>query len=225
MNMRLRNNIELMDAKTFDSRKDRSIGLADGRMGQCIYFYHIGRLLNSKDYSQKAELMIDEIFNQVVTLKMFDINAGLAGIALGLEYLVDNKYVDGNINEILRDVDDILFKQICNPERELDIEHIIEEELVDNLFFSNGLCGIYFLLSGLGDFYSKEQICRYKNLIATRIEKSSIWNRLLDNEDYLLLNNGLFSGYTGLSLLLHKRTYSNSNFCVTLLRQNAHLQQ
>ena len=341
--MKLNSKIEILNTMLFDIKDDASIGLADGKIGQCIYFYYISRLLKNKDYNQKAELLTDEIFKQVMKLKVYDIKTGLAGIGLGIDYLIENTFIEGDINDILGNVDDVLFKQLCNPDklynsdislqlqliyyfmvrlkkqkrnseneyffreavfdainfisekihpffldeqlsfnmentsvlslltlskcdelykekigrilkdisscvlskmpvlhanrlyllyamdrvnkkmetkgwnehikllvRETDIECIIENELADELLFSNGLSAIYFLLSGLEDYFSSDLICKYKNLIIYKIENSPIWSTLLDDVDYLKQKYGLFSGYTGLSLLLHKH-YNDEN--------------
>ena len=343
MNIKIKNTIEVLNTRIFDNKVENSIGLADGKMGQCIYFYYISRLYKSKEYLQKAELLISEIFEQVAKMKIYDMKTGLASIGLGVDYLVENEYIEGNINEILEDVDDILFKQICNPVksvnndislqiqliyyftvrlrkqnknnkneylfreviidainfisekiyllfleeplsfdmennsvlslltlshcnelhkdkisrilkeisscvlskvpvlhanrlyllyamdrinkkietkdwnehiklliRETNIEYIVEKELADEIFFSNGLPAIYFLLSGLGDYFSPDQICGYKKLIINKIENSQVWYTLLNDEIYLKLKNGLFSGCTGTSLLLHKH-YNDEN--------------
>ena len=337
MNTELKNTIEILNTRIFDNKGSDSIGLADGRMGLCIYFYYISRICKSKDHIQKAELLMGEIFEPIAKMKVFDIKTGLAGIGLGIDYLVENEYVEGDINDILEDVDDILFKQMCSSEikgnndislqlqllyyftvrlkkqnknseneyffreiiidainfvseklyslfleeplffsmdntsimsllvlshscelykdkirrifkeisfcslskipvlhsnrlyllyaidkvnkkieakgwnehikllaRETDIEYIIEKELADELYFSDGLPAIYFLISDLRNYFSFDQICKYKKLIINKIEDSSEWNALLNNEDYRKLKSGLFSGYIGASLLLHK---------------------
>ena len=341
--MKLKNTIEALNTRVFDYKGGDTIGLAYGKMGLCIYFYYISRMCKSKEYNQKAELLMDGVFEQVANMKVYDIKAGLAGIALGFDFLVENEYVKGDINDILEDVDDILFKQICNPEKKgnddislqlqliyyftvrlkkqnknseneyffreaiidainfisekiyslfleepisfsmentsimsllvlshcsefckdkisrilkdisfcslskipvlnsnrlyllyamdkvnkkietkgwdehikllakvTDVEYIIEKELADELFFSDGLPAIYFLISELRNYFSYDHICKYKNLIINKIENSPEWNALLSNEDYLKLKSGLFSGYTGTSLLLHKH-YNDEN--------------
>ena len=343
MNKELKNMIEILNARVFDYKGGDFIGLADGRMGLCIYFYYISRIYKSKEYNKMAELLMGEILEQVANMKEYDIESGLAGIGLGIDYLVENEYVKGNINDILEDVDDILFKQICNLKkkddddislqlqllyyfivrlkkqnknseneyffrevlieiinsisekiysffleeqisftlknisnisllvlshfgelykdkikqilkeisfctlsklpvlhsnrlyllyamdkvikkietkgwnehmkllvREIDVEYIIEKELADKLYFSNGLPAIYFLLSGLGGYFSYNQARKYKGLIINKIENSSVWNTLLDNEGYLKLKSSLFTGFTGISLLLHIH-YNNEN--------------
>ena len=341
--MKINDKIEVLDKKILALKGDQSIGLADGKMGQCIYFYCISRISGNKKYRQKAESLIGGMFEQIKNTKVYDIKNGLSGLGLGIDYLMKNKYAEGNVNDVLEEVDNALFRQICNPEkfndgdislqlqliyyftvrletqknnseneclfrevvmdainfiseriysffsdelrtfnmenpsvmsllslsqcdklykekignilkdisfntlskipvlhanrlyllyamdkinkkmetkgwdehikllaRESDIENIIENELADNIYFSNGLPAIYLILSDLRDYYSSDQINKYKGLIIHRIENSPLWNRLIDDEYYLKQNNGLYSGYTGTSLLLHKH-YKDEN--------------
>jgi len=335
--------IALLDKKIFDLKEGYPIGLADGKMGHCIYYYYIGRISDNNEYKQKAELLINDIFEKIKMIKMLDIKNGLAGIGLGVEYLIDNKYATGNSNNILEDVDNELFKQICNLDKlkeddlsphlqfiyyftarlkkqsknsenehlfkeaiiygmnfisdkifqyfidepvafsmenpliqslfvlsqccklhkdkayrtlneislnilskipilhanrlyllyamdninkkiemkgwnkhikllaqESDIEYIIESELADDIFFSNGLPAVYVLLSNLGEYFASDRICKYNKHIISKIEKSPVWGKLLNDEDYLKQKSGLFSGYTGTSILLHK-IYNDEN--------------
>ena len=332
----------LLDKKIFDI-KEYPIGLADGKMGHCIYYYYLCRLLDNNVYKQKAEHLVDEIFEKIKLIKNLDIKNGFAGIGLGIEYLIDNRYVTGDSNDILTDIDNELFKKICNLDkikedlpssylqliyyftvrlkkqnknsenehffkeavinainfisekiyrnfseepvsfnlenpsiqslfvlsqcvefykektnrilkdissytlskipiihanrlnllyamdninkkikikgwdehikllvREINVEKIIENELADDIYFSNGLSAIYMLLSGLGGYFSPNQICKHKRLIINKIESSPLWDRLIEDDFYLKQNSGLFSGYKGVSLLLHKH-YNDEN--------------
>ena len=335
--------IEALDKKVFDLKENFPIGLADGKMGQCVYFYYTGRMSQNEEYKQKSETLIGEILGQAGNSKVYDIKDGLAGIGLAVDYLMKNKFVNGDINEILNDVDNELFRQICKPveygindyslqmqlvyyflvrlkdqkknseneyffreaiisglnyisgkinqilgdepvsfnmenpllqslyvlseceelykdkiniilkeislhilaripvlhanrlyllyvmdkvnknietkgwdehikllARETNVEYIIEKELPEEMFFANGLPAIYFLLSGLGDYFSSDSISKYKNMIISKIETSPLWNKLLDDENNLRKRCGLFSGYMGTSLLLQKH-YNDEN--------------
>ena len=332
----------MLDKKNFDI-KEYPIGLADGKMGHCIYYYYISRMFNNNEYKQKAEFLIDEVFDQIKMIKMLDIKTGLAGVGLGIEYLIENNYVAGDRNDILADVDNELFKRLCNLDKlkeddlsphlqliyyftvrlktqkknseneqllkdaiinainfisdkiyqnfldepvsfsmenllihsllilskcyelyrdkvyrilkeislntiskmpilhsnrlfllyamniidrkieiagwskhikllvhESDIEYIIESELTNDIFFSNGLPAIYFLISNLGEYYTSDQISKYNKQIISVIENSPVWSKLLNDEDYLKHKSGLFSGYAGTSILLHKH-YKDEN--------------
>ena len=107
MNTELKNTIEILNTRIFNEKGGDSIGLADGKMGLCIYFYYISRMYKSIEYKKNAELLIGGIFDKVVNINVYDIKTGLAGIGLGIDYLVENEYVKGDINDILEDVDEI----------------------------------------------------------------------------------------------------------------------
>jgi hypothetical protein len=50
-------------------------------MGVCISFYWLGRYYNDTQYTNIAEKLIEEIFEQVSTVNSTDIENGLSGIA------------------------------------------------------------------------------------------------------------------------------------------------
>lgn len=93
--------------------EDKStLGLAYGKMGHCLYFYVLSRKINNPVYQHTAEKLLDEIFDNLQTISTIDIKNGLAGIGLSITYLIKKRYVKGNINNILGDIDDIIFKQL-----------------------------------------------------------------------------------------------------------------
>ena len=53
--------------------------------------------LLENDLSKNAELTVEE---------------GLCGVALGLDYIVKKQFVDGDINDLLSGIDDLLFKKL-----------------------------------------------------------------------------------------------------------------
>ena len=328
--------VERIDKKIIDLKSYNSTGLADGKMGSVIYFFLIGRITQNKVYKKKAESLMRDISKDINNKKVFDIKTGLAGFGLGINYLIENKFMQGNINATLKDVDSILFREIYsttpinndlsfklqlvyyfterlkkqkkkseneyffkeviinsinslsdkinqyfsdeqiafnmeNPfilllfvlsrcseiykdkihkifeeisyyvlsripfshatrlyllyamdevnkqtkikgweehikllVRESDVNYIVEHELKNNVFFSNGITAIYFILSKLDSYYTSTQLNDYKKLIIQKIENATVWDNLLNDKDYLEPNHGLFSGYMGASLLLHK---------------------
>lgn len=93
------------------------IGLYNGKMGLCIYFYEIAHLTSEKKYSVFAEKLLDDITNNVGENNAIDLENGLTGIGLAINYLLNKKYATGNPNYVLKDFDDkiiqsFLFNQI-----------------------------------------------------------------------------------------------------------------
>lgn len=92
--------------------KQLPIGLFNGKMGLCFYFSHLAKILNSPKHQSFAEKLLGNIHSSIDKVSSIDFNTGVSGIAWGIHYLVENKFVTGNINHILKDVDDLLFRMI-----------------------------------------------------------------------------------------------------------------
>lgn len=88
------------------------IGLFSGKMGICIYFYHQARLTQNRKYEKFAEKLLDSIYRQVHTEMPIDIENGLAGICYGINYLIEENFVKGNVNSILKELDDRIFRSL-----------------------------------------------------------------------------------------------------------------
>lgn len=86
------------------------IGLFSGKMGICIYFFHQARLTKNKKYEKFAEKLLDSIYSQIHLQGSIDIEDGLAGICLGIDYLIEEKFVKGNVNSILKELDDTIYR-------------------------------------------------------------------------------------------------------------------
>jgi len=86
------------------------VGLFNGKMGYCIYFYELSRLLNNKRYEKIAENYLEKILKLLNFRMPVDVEYGLMGIAIGMHYLSRKKFIDGNTNKFLEDFDILLFK-------------------------------------------------------------------------------------------------------------------
>lgn len=98
-------------------------GLMHGNVGMCIFFYHLARKTNNPDYEKIAGDLLDKAFENITPSAIADFENGLAGIGWGIEYLVQNNFVEGETDEILGDVDDKIFRELSknyNPTFELD---------------------------------------------------------------------------------------------------------
>lgn len=112
------------------------IGLFQGKMGVSLFFFHYSRYTNDKLYSEFAELLIDEIYEDIYLCNSVNLEDGLCGIGWGIEYLIQHNFVQGNTNEILYELDQKIMG--------IDIRRI------DDLSFRKGLEGIvYYVLCRL----------------------------------------------------------------------------
>ena len=109
-------------------------GLLNGKMGIAICFYHLAREYNNRIYENFAGDLIDEIYQEITVETPVDFENGLAGIGWGIEYLVQNGFIEANTDEVLEEFD-----------------YRISEELIHNnqigIGLQDGILGIgaYFL--------------------------------------------------------------------------------
>ncbi|MEN9917668.1 MAG: hypothetical protein RL662_104 [Bacteroidota bacterium] len=331
----LRNNLI-----TVLKNKDVPLGLSNGKMGFCIYFYLLSSIDNNSNYSRIADDLLDEIFEEIGELDDIDIKNGLAGIGLGINYLIKNGFVDGDINALIKEIDDTIFLNLSYPkyyekidfltfiqtlyymcirlqdqpqsseneylykeliihsvnrlqlywssdffdepvtydidfflpkllfvlseiyklgfynyrvmkiieelsykvlstipilqsnklhllwgikalnkqikdkmwERhmiilkdQIDIDHILNYELNNkNIFFKDGIVSIYFLVDNLQNIFTSDEIESIKYKIISRINSSEVWSVLQDKQLCFERYLGLYDGFIGTDLLLHK---------------------
>jgi hypothetical protein len=86
------------------------IGLFSGKMGICIYFYHQAQFIQSKEYESFSEKLLDSIYSQLSIKSLINLEDGLIGICLGLNYLIDKGFLKGNINNVLSELDDKIYQ-------------------------------------------------------------------------------------------------------------------
>lgn len=96
----------------------------DGNLGLAIFMYEASRYLGEKKFEIIANRLIDKVFENPPLNTNFI--TGLAGISLGIEYLVDNRFCKGSKN-VLLESDDLIFKHI--------IDSSIEGSFLDNVLY------------------------------------------------------------------------------------------
>lgn len=107
------------------SSSTSNIGLLNGKMGIVIFCFLYAKYSKKKFYEDFAEKLIDDIYSEIHLNITRDFKDGLSGIAWGIEYLIQNGFVEGNADEILEDLD----KQIL----ERDVRRISDNSLETGL--------------------------------------------------------------------------------------------
>lgn len=87
-----------------------SNGLLNGRMGLCLYWYQQSREFSNALYEKKASHILDEVIRNIGNCTGASFEDGLVGILMSINYLIDEKYIDGNAKTIFTDVNDKLFQ-------------------------------------------------------------------------------------------------------------------
>ncbi len=91
------------------------LGLFYGKMGICIYFFQLSRDEDNDEYNIIAKDLLQNCINNLSLHHSIKVEDGLAGIGLGIIYLVNANYIEGNLNDILKEIDDVIFKKLSFP--------------------------------------------------------------------------------------------------------------
>lgn len=82
-------------------------GLYNGKLGMIILFYEYSRYSGDILYEQFADEMLDSVLELPDSLP-FRFEDGLTGIGWGITYLLREKFIEGDIEEILSQVNEKL---------------------------------------------------------------------------------------------------------------------
>jgi|GEM_PF-759965 len=88
------------------------LGLMHGKMGISIFFFHLARQTGNQIYEDYAGELIDEIYEEITANTPVDFENGLAGIGWGIEYLVQNGFIEADTDEVLEEFDNRIFKEL-----------------------------------------------------------------------------------------------------------------
>ena len=92
----------------------KDIGLMNGKMGICIFFYLLSRKTSNEIYEEYAGDLLDEVCNQINNNTPADFENGLAGIGWGIEYLAENGFIDADTDGVLSELDNTISHIILN---------------------------------------------------------------------------------------------------------------
>lgn len=82
-----------------------NLGLLNGKMGISIFFYHLARKTGNPIYEDYAGELIDEIYEDINLNTPLDFANGLAGIGWGIEYLVQNHFIEADADDVFGEID------------------------------------------------------------------------------------------------------------------------
>ena len=90
----------------------KNYGIFDGAMLECIYNFYQHRASGINLQHIRAQELLDDIAENILSIDSFDYGYGLAGIGFGIEWLTQNGYINCNTDEVLVDVDDEIYKSV-----------------------------------------------------------------------------------------------------------------
>lgn len=87
------------------------VGLFCGKLGLSIYFYHQANTSLNKLYKNFADKLLKSTISQLHTKTIINLEDGLIGVCLGINYIIENKFQKGNVNHILSELDDKIYQK------------------------------------------------------------------------------------------------------------------
>jgi hypothetical protein len=152
-----------------------NLGLFNGKMGICIYFFLLSKKTGNIIFKDFAEELIDEIYGEITIETPLDFKDGLAGIGWGIEYLAQNDFVEADTDEILEEFDKKLISKLAT-------------------IINNELCESFDLLIGLGFYFLKRiQNPRSNNHIEISINNTDALKRIIDGLYQIVRNKEKFN--------------------------------
>ena len=115
---------------TINSSFLNDLGLFHGRMGIVLFFSHYARITQNKYYEDFANYLLEDIYEDIHQDLPINIENGLCGIGWGIEYLIQQGFMEGDTDEILADIDHKVME--------------IDPQNLSDLSFRRGLKGIAF---------------------------------------------------------------------------------
>lgn len=106
-----------------------NLGLLNGKIGIAIFLFNYARYVDKKVYADYAGELIDEIYEEISTHMPIDFSNGLTGIGWGIEYLVQNGYLEADTNEILEDIDNTIYQKILSQPIYSELEGLLLYQL------------------------------------------------------------------------------------------------
>ncbi len=84
--------------------------LETGYMGSAIALFSLSRILKNENLSKIAENHLSLMRVSLKDKSSLEINNGLAGVGLGLTWLAEEKFISGDLNLILKNIDDRIYR-------------------------------------------------------------------------------------------------------------------
>lgn len=81
------------------------VGLIYGKMGIVIFLFYYSHYSKNNYYKKQANILLEEIIENISTSISISFADGLWGIGWALDFLYENGFITGNIDEILEDFD------------------------------------------------------------------------------------------------------------------------
>lgn len=114
--------------KTSD-RKPVDMYLQHGLMGRVIFYYWFGKRFQKDSYIECADSLLDDIHKAISSKSYIEIPNGILGLGIGLDILIRKQYVSGKSDEILKGLDEHIYRfinsNVLNFGKKYEKEHVV----------------------------------------------------------------------------------------------------
>jgi hypothetical protein len=98
---------DVIENRLKDFTDSLPLGLFKGKLGVCLYLYN-------KAKEETASELLNGINGHLQSMKGdISVSDGLSGVGLTVNYLVKKGYIKGNVDAVLQEIDDLIFKQLA----------------------------------------------------------------------------------------------------------------
>ena len=87
------------------SSNGKDIGLLHGKMGLILFFVHFHKHTNCQIYNNTADELMDELLKEIHNALPVTFSKGLSGIGWGVEYLIQNGFINDDSLEVCKEMD------------------------------------------------------------------------------------------------------------------------
>ena len=88
------------------------IGLYHGKMGIILFFFHFSKYANNSVYEDFANELLNDLYDEISVDMPLNFEYGLSGIGWGLHYILQNQFVEGDVDIVLSEIDNKIME--CN---------------------------------------------------------------------------------------------------------------
>lgn len=127
------------------------MGLFYGKMGISIAFYLLGKKEQNNVYIEFGDDLLEQIFKTLSQNSSLDFDSGLCGIGWGIEYLIQNQFVEGQSLDVCKQIDQRIVQ--LDPRR------------IDNFTLEKGIYGLlHYVLIHLKGCHSQKSNCPFDSM-------------------------------------------------------------
>lgn len=125
----------LLNVIVNEHKKSKSINpdLFRGNMGICLAIYLLNKRYKNALIEEYADMLLEKTVRNIRMVQNPLFDQGLSGIGWGLNLLHSQSCIDGDINEILSDIDAHIYKSLCEEKKTDSIDN--PEQLIGILIY------------------------------------------------------------------------------------------